>query len=144
MDHDPLPSRSTVIARSVRLQGIPILRAVLGARMSHLGSFASVGPRIADIRTTPHQRISSDRPGRLVPVSEVASRYEPSSPPRPVAMVSQIGGFRPSPDEQIATNAPQLSPYGCHHSKNLVGYLGVAGMAEEWWSTISQRSPFLT
>ena len=32
-----------------------------------------------------------------------------------------------------------MSPF-----ENLVGYLGVAGMAEEWWSTISQRSPFLT
>jgi hypothetical protein len=28
--------------------------------------------------------------------------------------------------------------------KNLASYLGVDGMAEEWWSTISQRSPFLT
>jgi hypothetical protein len=28
--------------------------------------------------------------------------------------------------------------------ENLVSYLGVDGMAEEWWSTISQRSPFLT
>jgi hypothetical protein len=25
-----------------------------------------------------------------------------------------------------------------------LSYLGVDGMAEEWWSTISQRSPFLT
>jgi hypothetical protein len=28
--------------------------------------------------------------------------------------------------------------------ENLGSYLGVDGMAEEWWSTISQRSPFLT
>jgi NADP-dependent 3-hydroxy acid dehydrogenase YdfG len=28
--------------------------------------------------------------------------------------------------------------------EDLVSYLGVDGMAEEWWSTISQRSPFLT
>ena len=30
------------------------------------------------------------------------------------------------------------------HALPLVSYLGVDGMAEEWWSTISQRSPFLT
>jgi hypothetical protein len=28
--------------------------------------------------------------------------------------------------------------------EDLVSYLVVEGMAEEWWSTISQRSPFLT
>jgi hypothetical protein len=32
-----------------------------------------------------------------------------------------------------------MSPF-----ENLVSYRGVDGMAEEWWSTISQRSPFLT
>src|SRR6185312_402300 len=28
--------------------------------------------------------------------------------------------------------------------RNLANYLGVDGTVEEWWSTISQRSPFLT
>jgi hypothetical protein len=59
-------------------------------------------------------------------------------------MVSQIGGFRPSADEQMAANALQLSPYGLSPLEDLVSYLRGDGMAEEWWSTISQRSPFLT
>jgi hypothetical protein len=48
------------------------------------------------------------------------------------------------PDKQIASNARRLGPLRCHRSKNLVSYLGVDCMAEEWWSTISQRSPLLT
>jgi hypothetical protein len=39
---------------------------------------------------------------------------------------------------------PQLGPHGVILLDNLVSYLGIDGMAEEWWSTISQRSPFLT
>lgn len=143
MDHDPLPSRSTVIARSVRLQGIPILRAVLGARMSHLGSFASVGPRIADIRTTP---INGYR--RIGPAVWCQSRKWHHGT-NLVRLSSSSDGFadrrlqaksgRTDSHERAAAEPLRVSPF-----ENLVGYLGVAGMAEEWWSTISQRSPFLT
>jgi hypothetical protein len=49
----------------------------------------------------------------------------------------------PSPDEQITANDRSWAPTGLPLD-NLVSYLGVDGMAEEWWSTISQRSPFLT
>ena len=41
--------------------------------------------------------------------------------------------------ERAAAEPLRVSPFD-----NLVGYLGIDGMAEEWWSTISQRSPFLT
>ncbi len=32
---------------------------------------------------------------------------------------------------------------GGYNSMTLLSYLGVNGMAEEWWSTISQRPPFM-
>ena len=48
-----------------------------------------------------------------------------------------------SPDEQLTANHRIWAPTGLLLD-NLVSYLGVDGMAEEWWSTISQRSPFLT
>ena len=44
---------------------------------------------------------------------------------------------------QITANHRSWAPTGLPLD-NLVSYLGVDGMAEEWWSTISQRSPFLT
>jgi hypothetical protein len=68
-----------------------------------------------------------------------------SGPPR----LADILGVRrhvrkvPSPDEQITANHRSWAPTGLPLD-NLVSYLGVDGMAEEWWSTISQRSPFLT
>jgi hypothetical protein len=73
---------------------------------------------------------------------------------------------RPHPAELWTTCAKRLLqqyPSDCGHARpsatgpkgaksrrprgyldNVVSYLGVDGMAEEWWSTICQRSPFLT
>ena len=53
------------------------------------------------------------------------------------------GSYVLSPDEQLTANHRIWAPTGLLLD-NLVSYLGVDGMAEEWWSTISQRSPFLT
>jgi hypothetical protein len=53
------------------------------------------------------------------------------------------GSYVLSPDEQLTANHRSWAPTGLLLD-NLVSYLGVDGMAEEWWSTISQRSPFLT
>ena len=57
--------------------------------------------------------------------------------------VSAFASTRPGSYMQITANHRSWAPTGLLLD-NLVSYLGVDGMAEEWWSTISQRSPFLT
>ncbi len=77
----------------------------------------------------------------FVPVSEVRDRTNL------VRLSSSSDGFADRrlqakcgrTHERAAVEPLRVSPL-----EDLVSYLGVEGMAEEWWSTISQRSPFLT
>src|SRR6266705_3169831 len=90
----------------------------------------------------PHQSTDIVRLVRLVqfvPVSEVRDRTNL------VRLSSSSDGFADRrlqakcgrTHERAAVEPLRVSPL-----EDLVSYLGVEGMAEEWWSTISQRSPF--
>jgi hypothetical protein len=63
-----------------------------------------------------HCRTGSSRPKSAGLRIGVTMRTLSAS--RPAAVVSQNGGLGPGPDEQIATNASQLFPYGRHNSKS--------------------------